>query len=487
MKKFLITVFSLIIILSFEQSCQKIDTTDLGVGLIPEVDNVNTFETILDVITDNNYMPESDSISRSEDHALGVMADPEFGTTSANIYFEILPPTAGTYPFGNSDSTKIIDSVILSLSYKGLYGDSMSKENFGVYEIAQSSTFKDSIYRTNDLDFDIVSTPLAMQQVDFTTLNDPQRYKQGKDTNIISESNVLRIRLNKSLGERLAGYNITNAYKNDTAFREFFKGIAIKADGTSSSSKKALAYFNISDVSKTRLTVYYRITGNGSADTAFTNFTYRATQSTRNPVFVANRSANLIKRNSVGTNYSTNVAGSQQEKLYIQSGPGSFATIHVPGLKTLTNRLIHKAELIIEKLPSSEENVFTPPILFLDLIDSVNNNRFVTIQNDLILDNQQNYNVNEFGGIIRNNMYAFDISRHIQGIVSRKNPVYTFRLYAPYITSLYYAIPGVNPNNISSSFVPFQVNGQIAAGRVVAGGATHSTKKARVRIIYSKI
>lgn len=487
MKKFLITVLSLFIIIFFEQSCQKIDTTDLGVGLIPAVDNVNTFDTILAVITDNNNLPENDSISRSEDHAMGVMTDPEFGTTTANIYFEILPPTAGTYPFGNSDSTKIIDSVILSLSYKGLYGDSMSKENFGVYEIAQSSNFKDSIYRTNNPDFDVVSTPLTMQQVDFTTLNDPQRYKQGKDTNIVSENNVLRIRLNKSLGERLAAYNVTNAYKSDTAFREFFKGIAIKADGISSSSKKALAYFNLADVSKTRLTVYYRITGNGSADTALTNFTYRATQSTRNPVFVANRSANLIKRDITGTNYSNNIAGSQQEKLYIQSGPGSYATIYVPGLKTLTNRLIHKAELIIEKVPSAEENVFASPILFLDLIDSLNNNRFVTIQNDLVLDNQQNYNVNEFGGIIRNDMYAFDISRYLQGIVSRKNPMYTFRLYAPYITSLYYAIPGVNPNNISSSVVPFQVNAQIAAGRVVAGGATHLTKKARVRIIYSKI
>lgn len=477
---------SLLIILSCEQSCQKIDTTDLGVGLIPEVDNVNTFETILDVITDNSYMPESDSITRSEDHALGVMTDPEFGTTTANIYFEILPPTAGTYPFGNFDSTKIIDSVILSLSYKSIYGDSMSKENFGVYEIAQSANFKDSVYRTNYPDFDIVATPLAMQQVDFTTLNDPQRYKQAKDTNIISENNVLRIRLNRSLGERLAAYNITNAYKSDTAFREFFKGIAIKADGTSSSSKKALAYFSIADVSKTRLSVYYRIKTNGTTDTAFTDFTYRATQSTRNPMFVANRSANFIKRDVIGTNYSNNVTGSLQEKLYIQSGPGSFATIHVPGLKTLANSLIHKAELIIEKLPSVEDNVFAPPILFLDLIDSFNN-RFITIQNDLILDNQQNYNVNEFGGIIRNDMYAFDISRHVQGILSRKNPVYTFRLHAPYITSMYYTIPGVNPNTVSANVVPFQVNGRIAAGRVVTGGAAHPTKKARVRIIYSKI
>ena len=51
--KLLVAFFAFISILVFEQSCQKIDTTDLGAELIPSVDNVNTFDTLLEVITAN--------------------------------------------------------------------------------------------------------------------------------------------------------------------------------------------------------------------------------------------------------------------------------------------------------------------------------------------------------------------------------------------------------------------------------------------------
>lgn len=429
--------------MTFEQSCQKIDTTDLGIGLIPAVDNIKTFDTTLEVIAASMFMREADSVRRTEDHALGVMEDPEFGRTSASIFFEVLPATSGAYPFTNKDSAKLIDSVVLSVFYRGLYGDSNSIQNFNVYEIEQSAKLEDSVYAVNAQDFPVVFTPLGQATVNFTTLNDPRRFIQGKDTNIITQENVLRIKLNKSLGERLAGYD-TTAYKSDSSFRTYFKGLALKADTITSPHKKALAYFNISD-SKTRLTVYYRI-AKGVIDTTFTDFTYRATQSTKNPGFTANRNVNLIRRNISGSNYSNNISGSNKQKIYIQSNPGSFTTIHVPGLKTLTNRVIHKAELIIERLPSAEDNFFTPPILFLDLIDSAKN-KYVTVQNDFIYDNQSNYNIIDFGGIIKNSIYSFNISRHIQGIVSRKNEVFSFRLQAPFYTWPSYANPGSDLNN----------------------------------------
>ena len=133
MKNFFISIFSLVGFLFLEQSCQKIDTTDLGIGLIPAVDNVNTFDTILTVVTQNNSFIDTTSISRTENHALGILEDPEFGTTNARIYFDILPQTSGTYPFGNRDSAKIVDSVVLSLNYISLYGDSNSVEKIQVF------------------------------------------------------------------------------------------------------------------------------------------------------------------------------------------------------------------------------------------------------------------------------------------------------------------------------------------------------------------
>ncbi|MEJ7740148.1 MAG: DUF4270 family protein [Chitinophagaceae bacterium] len=478
MKHFLTAFFFIVTILILEQSCQKIDTTDLGVDLIPAVDNVNTFDTTLEVITGNSFLTDSSIIIRTEDHALGVMEDPEFGKTSADIYFNILPSTS-LNPFPNKDSIKgMIDSVVLSLAFAGLYGDSNSIENISVYEIDPTARLVDSSYPISTPDFPVLLTPLGEKTVNFETLNDPQTVKQGKD--ILTETSVLRIRLNKSLGERLARYDSTKEYKTDSGFTSFFKGLAIRTDSVRSARKKALAYFKLSDNTKTRLTVYYRTTINGVTDTTFANFIYKTA--------VSAKSANVIRRNFAGTSYGGNIANTNvnKEKIYIQSSPGSFAKITIPGLKTLTNRVIHNAILIVEKLPSAEDHFFTPPFLFLDVWDTTRN-RYITVQNDFIEDNQGSYNLFDFGGNIKNNTYSFNVSRHVQGIISRKESIYPFRLYGSYETRPLYARPDVKITDIDPVPHFYYVNPQIARGRVVVGGGIHPAQKMRLRIIYSKI
>ncbi len=472
MKNFFIAVSCIAIILTFEQSCQKIDTTTLGLGLIPAVDNINTFDTILEVSTNNFLLSDSTSISRNDNHALGILDDPEFGKTTANIYFDVLPTNSGSYPFVNKDSIKGIDSVILSIDYKGLYGDSNSIEKIHVYEIAQSASFLDTLYKINQPDFDIVPSQLGETTVNFTTLNDPQVIKKGTDTVLVTEENILRIRLDKSLGQRLAAYDTSNAYKSDSMFILFFKGVALKVDAASTRNK-ALAYFNLTDNAKTRLTVYYRVGNATKIDTTYTEFVYKD---------LVAKGANLVKRSTAGTPYAANIANitANKEKLYLQSSPGSFATLYIPGLKNLTNRVVQRAELIVEKIPSAEDDLFDPPVLFLDMIDSANN-LFLSVPKDFTTDYQGTYNSADFGGAIKNNQYTFNLSRHIQSILTHKDKVYSFRLSAPYITwPVYY--PSLTLNGY-----PVKVNANIATGRVVVGGGGNTTKKLRLRIIYTKI
>ncbi len=477
MNKLLIAFFAFITILILEQSCQKIDTTSLGGNLIPDVDNINTFDTILSVITSNYYMDDSTKIGRTENHALGYMEDPEFGKTNASIFFEVLPSVTG-YPFVNKDSLKGIDSVVLSLQYAGLYGDSNALETIHVYEIDPGANRVDSFYSIRGPEFPVVTSTLGDKTVLFADLNNTHQIKNGKDTNLVTLENILRIRLHPSLGARLAGYDTSNAYKSDSLFRMAFRGIALKADSVTSPNKKALAYFRLDDNTKTKLTVYYRVTNNGILDTTFADFVYKTS--------LSQRSANFIRRNITGSNYAGNIASSDKQKVYLQSTPGSMSVIYVPGLKTLGNRLIYKAELIAEKLPTPDDNFFTPPFLFLDLIDSAKS-RVMTVQNDFIQDGQGSYNFNDFGGEIKNNKFSFNITRLVQGIVSRKNPVYSFRLYAPYETFPFYAYPGTNLDNVAKLQAPFLINNKVAQGRVVLGGGSHSTARMKIRIIYSKI
>jgi hypothetical protein len=469
-KKIFFSIFSVFCFLFFIQSCQKIDTTDLGIGLIPAVDNINTFDTILSVVTQNNYFIDTTSVSRTENHALGILEDPEFGTTTASIYFDILPKTSGTYPFIGRDSARFIDSVVLSLNYISLYGDSNSVERIQVFEIQQSADFRDSLYRLNSPDFPVAATPLGSKDVNFTTLNDRRVIRKGKDTALVTEQNILAIHLDREFGRRLINYDTVGAYKNDSAFTTYVKGLAIKVDPTTSQRKKALGYFNLADNSKTRLTVYYRT----ATDTAFTEFVYK------NQVA---KGANLVKRNVTGSRYANNISNSADgnQQVYIQSTPGSFATVTIPGLKTLTNRIIHKAELIIEKLPSQDESFLTPPVLFIDMIDSAKK-AFYTIPLDFSTDGSGNYNTANFGGLIKSGRYNFDFSRHVQGIITRKEPVFTYRLYAPFVTWPFYSV-----NSTTYSGSPLLINQNIAQGRVVVGGGSHPTQKMRLRIIYSKI
>lgn len=473
MNKFVIAVLSLFSILIFQQSCQRVDTTDLGVGLIPVVDNIQTFDTSLEVITDNFFLPDSTSITRTDNHALGYLEDPEFGNTNASIYFDVQPTTSATYPFVNRDSTKFIDSVVLSLSYTSLYGDSNSVETIKVMEIAPTAVFQDTLYQISHAAFPVLPTPLGEATVNFTSLNDPQVIKKGKDTTLVTEQNILRIKLNNSLGQRLANYDTTNAYRSDSMFNQSFRGIALMIDSVNSPRKKALAYFGLSDNAKTRLTVYFRIRNNGVLDTTYTEFVYKD---------LIAKGANIVRRNNSNTNYQRNIAGTSlnKDRIYLQSAPGSYATVRIPGLSRLTNRLIHKAELIIEKDLSLEDNILGPPNLFLDLIDSASKT-FRSVPLDFTTDLAGTYNTALFGGSQINDKFSFNLTRSVQGIVTRLNPVYTYRLYAPYGTyPIYY------PYSVATGS-PIFVNGAIGAGRVVVGGGSSTTHKMRLRIIYSKI
>ena len=244
-------------------------------------------------------------------------------------------------------------------------------------------------------------------------------------------------------------------------------------DSVNSPRKKALAYFGLSDNAKTRLTVYYRISTGGVMDTSYTEFVYKN---------LVAKGANLLKRNIANTNYQRNIAGlsTNKPKLYIQSAPGSYATVRVPGLASLSNRLIHRAELIIEKEPSTEDDILGSPTLFLDLDDSARK-VYRSVPYDFSTDLAGTYNAAAFGGTLVGNKYTFNLTRSIQGIVTRKESVYTYRLYAPYGTyPIYY------PYSVQTGS-PIFVNSTIGSGRAVVGGGSSTTHKMRLRIIYSKI
>ncbi len=475
MKKLCTVSFFLIGFISFFSSCKKInESTTLGGDLIPAVDNINTFDTSLTVISDNRLLADSNRISFYDDVAIGRLNDPVFGQTDAAAYFNVGRLIYPGFPFVRRDSITI-DSVVLSLSYQGAYGDTNNALTYRVFELAQTPDFQDTVlYRYNHPDFP-TTAELGSKTFIPKDLDDSVRIIRPNDTTKVA--NRLRITLDPQLGRRFVDID-TSGFTTDSALKSKFKGFAVKAD-----NGNALAYFNLSDAN-TRLIVYYKAPVQGK-DTSLTAELFHAPIVPSSPSVKANfrnGQANIIRRTPAGdyANYLANATASD-DKVFIQSGPnGSFAHLFIPALSNFQNAVIHRAELVMTRLDAPGNITFTPPVrLWLERKRSADSVLSFPID---MFDGQGNIDFATFGGSLKSNTYSFNISRYVQGVVTRRDRNDTLRLHAPFITNLFF------PNSQNRS-VAVQILDKPAKGRVVVTGGAFADprNRMRLRIIYSKI
>ena len=84
--------------------------------------------------------------------------------------------------------------------------------------------------------------------------------------------------------------------------------------------------------------------------------------------------------------------------------------------------------------------------------------------------------------------YNFSISRYVQGVISRSDSIFDFRILAPVNDSISYVYP--HPNNVLAptvNYISTSIGNQPAIGRVRLGGGTHSKFKMRLHIYYSDL
>src|SRR4030095_6474274 len=79
----------------FFSACTKIVTTDIGTGLVPPVDSVNTKEMYLDIVS-KNVADTMTRVGTVDDHSLGYVNDLLFGQTTASINVQLKPTS---FPF----------------------------------------------------------------------------------------------------------------------------------------------------------------------------------------------------------------------------------------------------------------------------------------------------------------------------------------------------------------------------------------------------
>jgi hypothetical protein len=91
-------------------------------------------------------------------------------------------------------------------------------------------------------------------------------------------------------------------------------------------------------------------------------------------------------------------------------------------------------------------------------------------------------------GIVK--AYNFDISRFVQGVITRKDSSLTLRMSAPSNDSLQYTLPYPQGNTVTSFYITPSIANNTADGRVRLGGGGMTLAnplRMRLRIVYSKL
>ena len=220
---------------------------------------------------------------------------------------------------------------------------------------------------------------------------------------------------------------------------------------------------------------------NGQIDTAFKTF--------RMNNGILGAATNYIKRDYTGTELSQHLTVKPQgdSLIYIQAAPGSYAMMKIPDLDVFKakkgNVMVHLAEIRLEEAitPGYRPNLFISPYyLYVDALDT-STSKHIPLLNDAFAN--YSYDPTLAGGMnklisdAQNKLvseYRMNITRHVQSIITKNSPNLLLRLSAPY------------KRTYSDYAITFSLN-DLAGGSVVLGGSKHSSKKLKLRLVYTKL
>lgn len=459
-------------------SCTKIKSTEIGSELIPAVDNITTFDTTLEVITENFIVPDSlmprlapSVTGLAPEMVVGHIAnDPQFGKSTGSLSFYFPAPF---YPFSYEVKDSIrLDSVVLGIRWTGItQGDTNAIQKFNVYQL-QNVMRSDSAYGvTNELPF---TRLLGTRTFTPSILNDSIFPIAQRLTN------QLRIRLSDAFGNELLRLDSSagQPFSRDSLFRAYLKGLTVVPDVAGATSANALMGFNLSDTN-TYLRIYYRYDTASVRDTAvFKTFRYS----------LVSGFANTIKREYNGSQAGQALAPGADSTAFVQTSPGTYVRLRMPSLSGFRalkgNVVIHRAELKTQQVAEvgqGNDLFATPNNLYLEYQDSATGRLRPFLLDGFV---QNAFLPAVLGGVrrvipgpggISISEYRFNIPRYVQDFVTRNAPNHALFLSAPY------AIRYVD-------LFLFEFLNPIARGRVkLAGGSSASSQKMTLRIIYSKI
>ena len=356
------------------------DPNTIGLEVQPTSDNIiissASFEGISSVTESEDSLRTDEALNL----ILGGIDDSEFGFNNAGFYTQILLTENNT----DLGTNPTVDSVELSYTYSGYYGDLEDFTSLDVL-VLQDDIYKDSIYYSTSYTIPVSG---GMQYV--------ESFSVSQNSN---ESPTLRIKLSNDFGQDVL--NLENeGLKDNETFLENFKGISVVASG-----QNTMLYLSPSG-SNSFLKIYYHNDESGT-DTLSLDFELGG-DAARINLFNPKLLANLNQ---------------EEDKVYIQSMAGYKVKIGVNNTDSiksiLQGKAINKVTMIFDVQEGSQSEHAAHEKLFLVRVNEQGDNVFLT---DYTVEGETH-----FGGRLGNDKYEFNITRYFYQLLN--NDTYTNDLY----------------------------------------------------------
>ena len=383
----------------FITSCKK-EPGQVGLGL--HENNLMDVEFI-DTISLRSYSVLVDSLGTSGQVSslLGSMKDPVMGVTNTGFYTQFRPSSIG-YEFGDAP---VLDSIVLTMLYKGTYGDLTTEQTVRVYQLEEDILSDTGYYAFSTLAYD----PVEIGSKTFVP-NPIDSVAVPPDTLPAH----IRINLTEAFAQKIFD-SPDEASSSLDGFTDYFKGLFITTDQVdeggsiwylnmvSSFSKITLYYSNEHDTS-----LYFNLPINEYC-VRFNNFDHNNYEDA-SPEFI---SQVVDGDTTLGS-----------EALYLQPLSGVRAKIFMPYIKELNNIgsiAINNAELLVRGAEEINPTFDPPSKLSLYRFNEDGQTEYLPDSFD---------GEESFGGSYDSvsNLYSFRITRYIQYLLTENGADYGLNL-----------------------------------------------------------
>lgn len=366
-------------------SCSK-EPDLIGLDLIPSGDLID--HDIIDTSTVIAYTVREDSLRTDEVmsyNLLGSINDQRFGRTTASIYTNYRLPVT-KIKFGTNP---VLDSAVLTIVYKGIYGDSLYQHDIQVFELSDTLDFDTTYFSTSTRP----RSPVLIGQATFIP-----NLKAADSVNNAYVAPHMRITLTPEFARRIMSSDSATLSSN-TKFGKAFKGLYITSTNANTPGTGAIMYVDL-QANDSKLRLYYH----NSADTTHVDFRINANSSRFNHYdHFGYQGANpLLLQQLAGDTTSGN------QKLFIEGMGGTKLKVRLPYISDLLKDkkiAINEALLVMESDEPSP--IFkTPSLIVVRKLTS--EGKYETLPDE-------NLATNFIGGMPdKNNTYTFRITRYVQ-------------------------------------------------------------------------